>query len=236
MKTYQILPNILQRLVWAPLRLSLSLFCSLKIEGIENVRTLRGNAIVASNHLSELDPLLLVACLPFFSRHLPLFFVSREKTYYGNRNIWKRLLYGGTFFTMMGAYPAYSGLHNYRLALRHHLAIIADGKSVCIFPTGTRNPDHKTLAAKGGVTHLAVETGLPILPVLIQGVEHLTLRSFLSGKRNITVTFGKPLYAKDIGADAEEMIFTENRNDYETAAAVLMDEIATLARAPLSRE
>lgn len=228
MQTYEIMPAIFQRFIWVPLRVSMSIFCSLKVEGVEHVKNIRGNMIIASNHSSELDPLLIVACLPFFSRHLPLFFTSREKDFYASMG-WKRIIYGGTFFRMMGAYQAYVGLKNYELALRHHLKFINEGKNICIFPSGKRNLRGEKPTAKGGVGFLARETQLPIMPILIQGLENLTLADFFSGKRKVTVTFGKPLYAKDIFQNAAKVVIDTGRNDYEKAAAVLMEKIAQLA-------
>jgi len=227
METYEIMPNVFQRLAWGPLRVSMTFFCSLQIRGLENVKKIEGNMIIASNHSSELDPLLIVACLPFFSRHLPLFFASRGKEFYSSMG-WRRIFYGGTFFTMMGAYQVYAGLRNYPLALRHHLSFIQNGNNICIFPSGEMNPGREPQKAKGGVAFLAQETGRPILPVLIQNLERLTLKDFLSGKRKAVVTFGEPLYAKDIFQDIKKVVIDVNRNDYEKAAAVLMKKIAQL--------
>jgi len=228
MKVHEITPGILQRLAWVPLRAFLIVFCSLEVRGIENVKSLRGNMIIASNHTSELDPLLIVACLPFFSRHLPLFFASREKEFYVNLGK-RRFLYGGTFFRMMGAYQAYVGLRNYEQALRHHLGFARGGKNVCIFPVGKRTIRGQIPEAKGGVSFLARETKLPIMPIHIRGVEKLTLRDCLMGKRKITVVFGKPLSATDIFVNSEFVALNNERNDYAKAANTLMEKIARLA-------
>ena len=221
------MPSFLQHLAWGPLRLSMRIFCSLKIRGVENIEGLSGNAIIASNHTCELDPLLIVACLPFFSHHLPLIFVSREKSFYGKG--WRNFVYGGTFFRMMGAYPAYVGLKNYEQALRHHLEAIKEVSTVCIFPMGKIYLSHEQAKAKGGAAFLAQRTGLPIIPVLIQGIEELTLSDFFKGKRKLTVTFGAPLYAKDIFKDTTAIVNDDSRNDYEDAATVLMKKISQLA-------
>ena len=228
MKAYEIMPNVFQRSAWGPLRVFMSLFCSLEIRGVENVKKIKGNMLVASNHSSELDPLLIVACLPFFSRHLPLFFTSREKNFYAAMG-WKRIIYGGTFFRMMGSYQVYVGLKNYALSLRHHLKFINEGKNICIFPSGKITLRGERVKAKGGISFLAREPHLPIMPVLIQGLERLTISDSLRGKRKVTVTFGKPLYSKDIFQDAQRVIIDDSRNDYEKAAAVLMDKIFQLA-------
>lgn len=221
------MPSFLQRLAWLPLRLSMSVFCSLKITGIENIKGLKGNAIIASNHISELDPLLIVACLPFFSRHLPLFFVSREKDFYGSG--WRHFVYGGRFFRLMGAYPAYVGLKNYEQALRHHLKLINEGKDIVIFPMGKIALRGEPAEAKGGATFLARQTKLPIVPVLIQGIEHLSISDFLRRKRKLTITFGTPLHAGDIFQDIDTAGIGDERNEYEKASSVLMEKVATLA-------
>lgn len=221
------MPSFLQHLAWGPLRLSMRIFCSLKIRGAENIEGLTGNVIIASNHTCELDPLLIVACLPFFSPHLPLIFVSREKSFY--KKNWGTFMYGGTFFRMMGAYQAYVGLKNYDQALRHHLEAIKDGYTVCIFPTGKIYLSYEQARAKGGASFLAQKTSLPIIPVLIQGIEQLTFSDFLKGKRKLTVTFGAPLYAKDIFKNITTIVNDDTRNDYENAATVLMEKIARLA-------
>lgn len=218
------MPMLLQRLAWVPLRFGTSLFGTLKIKGVEHAEKIKGNMIIASNHISELDPMLIVACFPFFSRHLPLFYVSRESGFY--KKGWRTKIYGGRFFKMMGAWPAYSGLNNYEKALEHHLKIIKK-RSVCIFPMGGISLDEGT-QAKGGVSYLAQATGLPILPIRIQGLEELTFKDYFGMKRKVKVTFGEPLYAKDIFDEVDNPIVNENRNDYEKAASVVMSKINQL--------
>ena len=77
-----IMPSFFQHLSWGPIQTAMKLFCSFKIEGIENITGLKGGVVIASNHISELDPLLISACFPYFSNHLPLYYVSREKDFY----------------------------------------------------------------------------------------------------------------------------------------------------------
>lgn len=221
------MPSFLQHLAWGPLRLSMRIFCSLEIKGIENINCLKRNAIIASNHISELDPLLIVACLPFLSRHMPLFFVSREKDFYGSG--WRHFVYGGRFFRLMGAYPAYVGLKNYEQALRHHLRLIHEKKDIVIFPMGKIALRGEPAEAKGGATFLARQTKLPIVPVLIQGIEHISISDFLLRKRKLTITFGKPLNVEDVFQDIDNSVIEDERNDYEKATSVLMEKVAQLA-------
>ncbi|KKU79101.1 MAG: L-acyl-sn-glycerol-3-phosphate acetyltransferase [Parcubacteria group bacterium GW2011_GWA2_47_7] len=227
MRRHGIMPNVLQRLAWGPVRLILKLFAGLEVRGLENLKRIRGNMIIASNHANQLDPILIVACFPFFSKHLPLVFGSREKDFYAKSG-WRRLIYGGLFFRLMGAHPMYAGLRDYESALRHHLEFARNGKSVCIFPTGKQKIRQEMLRAGGGVGYLAYATNLPILPVRICGLENVTFLSVWTGKHKVTVTFGEPIHSRDIFVNAEFVTLSETQNDYREAATNLMNKIHSL--------
>ncbi len=228
MQIYEIFPSIFQRLAWVPLRLLFYFFCSLEIIGQENFKNLKSNIIIASGHSSELDSIIAIASLPFFSRYLPLFFVSREKDFYKHFG-WKKIIYGGTFFKILGAYQVHVNLKNYEQSLCDHLVLLRHGKSVLIFPSGKRNTYGETPKARGGVSFLAKETNLPVIPMLIEGVEHMTLHDLLFHKRKIRVIFGKPLYVKDIFKDIKNPTINTGRNDYKTATAAIFKKIAQLS-------
>lgn len=223
-----IMPSLFQHLSWAPLRWAMKLFCSFEIIGIDNLAKSKCGVIIASNHISELDPMLISCCLPYFSRHLPLYFVSRIKDFYKNTRL--SFLYGGEFFRLMGAYPAFAGLKDYRQALHHHIALLNQNKNVVIFPMGKKYADNDFTKAKGGVAFLARETKAPIVPVLIQGIENFSFRSFISRKRKLTITFGKPLTSNDIFLTQNDTTIDSTRNEYEKASSVLMEKIFQLTQ------
>lgn len=189
-------PSFLQHFAWMPLRIFGKVFCSFEIKGLENVKRVEGNVIIASNHRSELDPLMIVAALPYFSNLLPLTFVSRSKEFYKNNP--RSFLYGGTFFRLMGAYPAYAGNRDYEKSLTHHINRINSGNSVCIFPVGKKHSWQDLDKARGGVGYLALKTGLPIVPVKIEGIGGFSIKEYLTRKSKLTITFGKALYAQEI--------------------------------------
>ena len=186
------------------------------------------NVIFASNHISELDPILIAACLPFSSHHLPLFYTSREKDFYKNKSGWKKFLYGGSFFKAWGAYQVYIGLRNYERSLTNQLQILRDGGSICIFPEAKRCSENEFIKAKGGVAFLAHRTELPLIPVAIQGLEKTTVSNFFLRRKNVLVIFGEPLYAKDLFTNPNEVTLHEGRNEYEEAAAIIMKRIKML--------
>ena len=216
--------SVIQRVAWLPLRAVFSLFLRLEIRGIENIREMNTQAIFACNHSHELDPLIVVACLPWRSKYLPLIFVSREKSFYAGLG-WRKRIYGGLFFKLMGALQAYTGLHNYNKALVHHLEALNAGRSVCIFPMGKRHIDTNLHNAKGGVAFLGEKTSIPIIPVRITGIENMRLNDLFLRKRHLRVTFGKPVYFTELKADESNGF---ERSEYEAAATLLMQKIVKL--------
>lgn len=204
--------------------------CSVKINGIENVKSVRGNAIVASNHVTELDPLMIVACLPFFTNLLPLIYVVKAKKFYSaNWKGWRKTLYGGTFFRIIGGYEVYAGQNNYEKALVNHLQALDKGLSVCIFPVGRWHKISEYSQAKGGVAYLAAKTGKPIIPVRIDGIDNKTSsREYLRRKPKLTITFGAPLTAEDIFKAPVAAINEKSQKECEQAAVVVMKKIAQL--------
>ena len=226
MKFYAVVPGLLQRLVWFPTYFILLFFCRLEVRGREYVKNLPQNAIFASNHSCELDPILVNALCPYFSRHVPLFYVSREKEFYAHMGWWRKHVYGSWFFTAWGAFSAPANLRDYRRALKIHLGILRDGNDLCIIPVWKAGPERKTTRAKGGVAYLVRESNVPVIPVSIDGTEGMTVADFLLRRRTVVVTAGPPLYKKDLFKEDETP--GDERSVCERAAAVIAEKIAAL--------
>ncbi len=224
MSIYHTTGNIIQRVAWLPLRMIFSCFLKMEIRGIDHAKKIGTNAIFAANHANEFDPLIIVSCLPFFSRHIPLIFVSREKEFYEKLG-WRGKIYGGLFFKLMGALQVYTGLNDYRKALKHHIDALECGKNVCIFPMGKKHLDEDIHKAKGGVAYLAGVSGLPIVPVRITGIEYMKDGDFWGRRRKLVVTFGEAVYFKELsGSDSTN----PDRNLCEQTAVTLMERIVAL--------
>ena len=226
MRIYYTTGNIIQRVAWLPLRIVFSIFLNMEFRGVANVTKLETNVIFASNHTNDFDPLIIVSCLPFFSRHIPLVFVSREKSFYEKLG-WRGKIYGGLFFKLMASRQAYTGLNDYKKALKHHVEALTCGHNVCIFPMGIKHLDKDIHQAKGGVTYLAAASRLPILPVRIIGIEQMKGAEFWKRRRKLRVTFGEPIYFNELSGNSHA---NPNKNVYEQAAASLMKKIVTLDR------
>jgi 1-acyl-sn-glycerol-3-phosphate acyltransferase len=170
-------------------------FFHFKVVGVENLPK-DAAVIFATNHSSKLDPFLLCAALPLGSRHIPLYFVSREKRFY-NSGVIEKIFYGGWLFKLLGSYPAYSGLKDYELSLREHVALLNSGKSVCIYPEGGLSRNGHRAKSRGGVGFLASKTNCPVIPVHIDGIEDFTSKDFFFRKRKVVITFGRPQHFKE---------------------------------------
>lgn len=225
MKTYKVIASVLQRIIWLPTRVALKFFCNFEVKGIKNIE-IKKNAIFAANHWSEIDPILVAASFPFFSKHLPLFYTCLERRFYQNKGPIKKIIYGGVFFKIWGAHPVYIGLKNYEQSLKNHINILCNEGSICIFPEGKKNAENKPIKVKGGVSFLVHKTQFPVIPVSISGAQFMTWRDFFSRKRKIKIVFGKPLYAKNIFK--EQIVLHEHQDDYKTAANLIMDKIKRL--------
>jgi 1-acyl-sn-glycerol-3-phosphate acyltransferase len=59
-------------------------------------------------------------------------------------------------------------------------ALTSNGLSLIVFPEGTRSPDGRIARFKGGSFYLALEAGLPIVPLSVVGTRHVMLKGRLA--------------------------------------------------------
>ncbi len=93
---------------------------------------------------------------------------------------------------------------------------LAQGYTVVIFPEGTRTPIGTHRRYKVGGAHLAVETGVPVVPVALNAGQFWSRRAFIKYPGTVTVSIGAPidpdgLTADDVSARAEAWMEAEMR-------------------------
>jgi len=221
MNPYYLTSQVMQRIIWAPIRIMSNFFLNIAFDGLENIKSIDEPVIFASNHTHELDPLIIVSSLPFFSKKLPIIFVSLSKHFYSTFGWRGRFLYGGFLFKLIGGFPAYRGLHDYKKALPNHIKALQDGYNVCIFPVGKRHTDTETSQAKGGVIYLAKETESLIVPIHITSLRDLSFWSLITRKHSLRVSFGKPIAVPES--------LEERDHSYKKEAQDLMRKITDLS-------
>ena len=126
-------------------------------EGLENVPA-EGGAILAGNHQSFLDNMLL-----------PLVIPGRKVVFLGKAEYFEKW-YLRWFFKGAGMIPIRRGGGSAaEAALETAVTALRDGKLIGIFPEGTRSPDGRLYRGKTGVARMALEAGVPVIPVGITG-------------------------------------------------------------------
>ena len=127
------------------------------VEGMENLPE-EGAAILASNHLSFSDSIFL----PLMAPRRITFLAKAE--YFTGRGIKGKLTKG--FFAGVGQVPIdRSGGRASEAALRKGLEILRKGELLGLYPEGTRSPDGRLYRGKTGIARMALEAGVPVIPV-----------------------------------------------------------------------
>jgi 1-acyl-sn-glycerol-3-phosphate acyltransferase len=182
------------------------------IEGLEHLPP-KGGAIIAPNHISFLDSVVLIGVLP------------RRITYVGKAEYldnWKTRF----LFPAVGMIPIdRTGGKSSVAALDTAARVLESGQLFGIFPEGTRSRDGLLYRGRTGIARLALRTGAPVVPVGIVGTDRIQPpgASVPRPFRRCAVRFGEPI-AMDhyAGRDGDGRIFRELTDE-------IMFEIATLS-------
>jgi 1-acyl-sn-glycerol-3-phosphate acyltransferase len=136
-------------------RLFYRVFYNLKVFGVENVPD-KGGFIIASNHLSFHDPVIIAA----FIKNGYVSFLAKQELF-KNKLI-------GFFLKYLGAIPINRGARD-AAAVKNAVDFIRAGNGLCIFPEGTRVKNGKEIRPKKGAVRMSQMSGVPIIPVHIKG-------------------------------------------------------------------
>jgi 1-acyl-sn-glycerol-3-phosphate acyltransferase len=173
-------------LKWVAIGPMLKLVFRPQTEGVEHVPA-EGPAILASNHLSYADWLFMPLTL---QRRVTFVAKAEYFTTPGIKGWLQRMFFSGS-----GQVPidrasgsAAEG------ALSSAKRILGQGDLFGIYPEGTRSHDGKLYRGKTGVARLALESGVPVVPVAVVGTDVVAPpgKTFGSFTRPV-VRFGKPL-------------------------------------------
>lgn len=157
-----------------------------KVEGLEHVPH-NGPAILASNHLAVADSFFL----PLVVRRRITFLAKSE--YFTGTGLKGRLT--AWFYTVAGQVPIdRASADAAQGALATAQRLLADGKLLGMYPEGTRSPDGRLYKGKSGLARLALETGVPVIPVAMVGTDVVNppgTKMWRFGR--VTVRFGEPM-------------------------------------------
>lgn len=155
--------------------------------GTENIP--EGGAVLAGNHVSYLDPVLLWCGAP-----RPVHFMAKVE-------LWESRPLGAALDRLL-AFPVHRGAPD-RAALVRATTLLQSGELVGIFPEGTRQDAEsgELGEASEGVAFIALRAGVPVVPVGIAGTE----RALPRGARiprfpRVTFRFAEPVHPEDVPA------------------------------------
>ncbi len=148
------------------------------VEGSHNVDPTQRYVVVA-NHLSMFDIPMLFYTLPLHGR-----FLSKKE-------VFRVPLVGRAMRTIGIIEIDRSSGQSSRQAINEGVRIAAErGYSLIVFPEGTRSRDGNLLPFKKGAFRIAIDNGLPILPVVLEGTDRVSRpgsKLFYPGKASATI-------------------------------------------------
>ncbi len=167
------------------------------VRGIENVPA-TGPVIIASNHLSVLD-----------SVFMPLE-VDRKVTFLAKSEYFTGSGFKGfitkVFMTGIGQIPIdRSGGKASEASLNTALQVLAGGGVLAIYPEGTRSPDGKLYRGRTGVARMILESGAPVIPMVMVDTEKaMPIGSKLPKVHRVGMVFGEPLdFTRYVGMESD---------------------------------
>jgi cytidylate kinase len=209
--------SLLVRMVALVTRIVCRACAWIEFEGLERVPK-TGAVILAANHISNADPMMIGAWLTPALRRRRIHWLGKQELF-----DWPIF---GWISAHGGVHPVERGtadVEAFRLATR----ILEGGYVLMIFPEGTRSPTGTLQHAKDGLSSLALRTGAAILPIGINNSDAVWPKGqklpMPFPRRTITVRIGQPVQVADLVPPG-----TERRAAKTVATNEIMRRIAAL--------
>lgn len=180
----------------------LRLFFRFQVKGKEFLPR-NGGFILASNHVSNLDPIAL-GCASFRA----LDFMAKQELF--SVPVFGRLI------SLVRAFPVKRNNADLS-AMKEAMRRIRAGAGLVLFPEGTRKISEAASEIQSGVGFLAAKLGVPVVPAFIKGTDAALPKGAKFIKpAQISVYFGR-------------QIFVERSVPYQDSAQRIMDSIRHLS-------
>ena len=146
---------------------------------------IKGGYIIASNHLSNLDPMILGIAS------------GRRLNYLAKSSLFKNKILS-FFLSQFGAFPVKRGLADSG-SIKEALRRLGKDEGLVMFPQGGRQASVISLEnVKPGVGMIAAKARVPIVPAYILGSDKaMAPKSNLIKPAKVVVYFGSPIYIKE---------------------------------------
>ncbi len=203
---------ILKRVILGPI---LFLLFRPKITGKKYLPK-EGAAILASNHMSFSDSIFLPLAVP---RRIT--FLAKSE-YFTGRGLKGWLV--KKFFQGVGQVPIdRSGGRAAVAAVNTAIKILKSGDLLGIYPEGTRSPDGKLYRGRTGMARIAIEAGVPIIPVAMIGTYDIQpTGQVLPRIKRVGIAFGEPIdMSQFAGREKDPAVLREATNLVMDALKIL---------------
>lgn len=153
-----------------------------------------GGFVVAPNHVSHVDPLVVAHFL--YDNGRPPRFLAKSGLF--------TIPVVGWVVRTAGQIPVFRESRNATAAFAGAVAAINAGECVAVYPEGTltRDPALWPMVAKTGAARIALTTGCPVIPVAQWGAQRIlapyTKRPHLLGRKVMQVSAGAPVDLDDL--------------------------------------
>ena len=190
---------------WTFTRVISRLVFRIRVSGREHFPA-EGGFILATNHISWYDPLLVGSWSP------------RQVFFFAKQELFRSKLFG-FIISRTNALPVRRGTID-RKALELSTGVIERGYGLTIFPEGTRSKTDGFLPPKPGVGMLSLRARCPIVLGYVHGSNRLW--DCLLGRQRLSITFGGPILPEEY-AD-----LSSDKQSYQKLAAEVMARIGQL--------
>lgn len=200
-KTYNVLAKII--------RTPFALFIKKNWYGAQNLPT-DGGFIAVANHVSEIDSMTFMHYM--FNNGVPMKIMAKAELF--------KVPLLGWALKATGQIPVY----RYDPTKKNDAMVdarkaLAEGECIGIFPEGTltRDLDYWPMKAKTGAARLALETGVPVIPIAQWGAHEIMdryrHRLYLLPRKTVTVVAGEPVDLSDLYGKQDDFQAVEEATD-----------------------
>lgn len=179
------------------------LVCRVEVKGRDNIPC-GGGFILASNHVSYLDPMAVGSVCP------------RRLNYMARHDLFINPIFSWLLY-QCGAFPVKRNSADLS-ALKEAMIRVKKGKGLLLFPEGTRSQEGRLSNKAGaGIGFLVAKLNVPVIPVFVKGTEKVLPKGakFIVPAK-VAVCFGKQIHI-------------ERRMPYQDIAQLILDHIRHLS-------
>lgn len=187
-------------------------------EGLDNIPPEGTPALMVSNHQAVMDSFYFPLVCPRQLVH------PAKKEYFTAPGVVGAIQ--KFFFTSVGQVPIDRQAKDAGAnLLKVTQEVFDNGDLFCIYPEGTRSPDGRIYKGKTGMARIAMESGVPCIPVGMIGTREANpIGSWIPRPKKVRVKIGKPVdphqWARDNGYDPNDSAVWRPFTDFFTQQLV----------------